>query len=41
MRHVVAVGKTAKWGESKLLKGVTPQICGPDLIPDRVGRELL
>ena len=30
-----------KWTEKELLKGVTPAICGPDLIPDRRGRELL
>jgi antitoxin MazE len=30
-----------KWTEAELLKGVTPEICGPDLIPDRAGRELL
>jgi antitoxin MazE len=30
-----------KWTEEELLKGVTPGICGPDLVPDRVGKELL
>ena len=30
-----------KWTEEELLKGVTPSMCGPDLIPDRAGRELL
>lgn len=30
-----------KWTEKELLKGVTPAICGPDLIPDRAGRELI
>jgi antitoxin component of MazEF toxin-antitoxin module len=30
-----------KWTEAELLKGVTPGICGPDLIPDRLGKELL
>jgi antitoxin MazE len=30
-----------KWTEKELLKGVTPAICGPDLIPDRRGREIL
>jgi antitoxin MazE len=30
-----------KWTERELLKGITPAICGPDLIPDRAGRELL
>lgn len=29
-----------KWTERELLKGVTPAICGPDLIPDRAGKEL-
>jgi antitoxin MazE len=30
-----------KWTEQELLEGVTPDICGPDLVPDRVGRELI
>ena len=30
-----------KWTEAELLKGVTPALCGPDLIPDRAGRELI
>ena len=30
-----------KWTEKELLKGVTPAMCGPELIRDRVGRELL
>jgi len=30
-----------KWTEAELLKGVTPAICGPDLIPDRKGKELI
>jgi len=30
-----------KWTEAELLKGVTPSMCGPDLIPDRVGKELI
>jgi antitoxin MazE len=30
-----------KWTEEELLKGVTPEMCGPDLIPDRAGKELL
>lgn len=30
-----------KWTEKELLKGITPSICGPDLIPDRAGRELI
>ena len=30
-----------KWTEAELLKGVTPAICGPDLIPGRAGKELI
>lgn len=30
-----------KWTEKELLKGVTPPMCGPDLIPNRAGGELL
>jgi antitoxin MazE len=30
-----------KWTEKELLKGITPSICGPDLIPDRAGKELI
>lgn len=30
-----------KWTEEELLKGVTPAMCGPDLIPDRAGKEIL
>jgi antitoxin MazE len=30
-----------KWTEKELLKGVTPSMCGPDLVPDRKGRELV
>jgi antitoxin MazE len=30
-----------KWTEAELLKGVTPDICGADLVPDRRGKELL
>jgi len=30
-----------KWTEQELLKGITPGICGPDLIPGRSGRELI
>lgn len=30
-----------KWTEKDLLKGITPDMCGPDLIPDRKGRELI
>ena len=34
--------KTRKiWTEQELLKGVTPAICGPDLIPRRAGKELI
>ena len=30
-----------KWTEKELLKGVTPSICGPDLIPERRGKEIV
>lgn len=30
-----------RWTEAELLKGVTPDMCGPELIPDTVGRETL
>lgn len=30
-----------KWTEKDLLKGVTRAMCGPDLVPDRVGREII
>ena len=30
-----------KWTEKELLEGVTPSMCGPDLISDRKGKELL
>jgi antitoxin MazE len=30
-----------RWTEAELLKGVTPSTCGPDLISDRRGRELI
>jgi len=30
-----------KWTEKELLKGITPDMCGPDLVPDRVGAELI
>lgn len=30
-----------KWTEAELLKGITPAMCGPELIPDRVGKELI
>ena len=30
-----------KWTEKELLKGVTPKMCGPDLISDRAGKELV
>ena len=30
-----------KWTEKELLKGITPAVCGPDLVPDRRGKELL
>lgn len=35
------VKRRQKWTEQELLKGVTPSMCGPDLIPDRAGRELI
>ena len=30
-----------KWTEKDLLKGITPEMCGPDIVPDRKGRELI
>jgi antitoxin MazE len=30
-----------KWTEKELLKGIKPAMCGPDLVPDRVGKELI
>jgi antitoxin component of MazEF toxin-antitoxin module len=34
--------KTRKrWTEAELLEGVTPDLCGPELISGRVGREIL
>jgi antitoxin MazE len=30
-----------KWSEEELLKGITPDMCGPDLIPDRRGKEIV
>jgi antitoxin component of MazEF toxin-antitoxin module len=30
-----------RWTEVELLKGVTPAMCGPDMVPDRAGRELI
>ncbi len=30
-----------KWTEAELLKGVTPGMCGPELIRDRTGKELI
>jgi antitoxin MazE len=30
-----------KWTERELLKGITPAMCGPDLIPGRAGKEVL
>jgi antitoxin MazE len=30
-----------KWTEKELLKGVTPAMCGPDLVPNRSGREII
>jgi antitoxin MazE len=36
-----AKARRKKWTEKELLKGVTPAICGPDLVPGRRGKELL
>ena len=30
-----------KWTEKEVLEGITPGMCGPDLIAHRKGRELL
>jgi hypothetical protein len=30
-----------RWTEKTMPKGVTPAMCGPDLIPERAGRELI
>ena len=30
-----------KWTEKELLRGVTPGVCAPDVIPDRAGKELI
>ena len=30
-----------KWTEAQLLKGITPELCGPELIKGRVGKETL
>lgn len=35
------VNSRKKWTEKELLDGITPDMCGPDLIPDRSGKELL
>lgn len=40
----ITIRRTAQrktWSEKDLLRGVTPATCGPDLVPDRAGRELL
>jgi len=34
-------GIRKKWTEAELLKDVTPAMCGPELVPDRAGRELI
>jgi predicted nucleotidyltransferase len=39
--HARATKQCKKWTEKQLLKGVTPAMCGPDLIANRVGRELV
>ncbi len=33
--------KRKKWTGAELLEGVTPEMCGPEIIADRVGKELL
>ena len=38
---ITPVKPRKKWTEKELLKGVKPSMCGPDLIPDRVGKEIL
>lgn len=30
-----------RWTEQELLKGITPALCGPNLIPGRAGMEIL
>jgi antitoxin MazE len=30
-----------RWTEAELLKGVTPEMCGPELITGTVGREMI
>jgi antitoxin MazE len=30
-----------KWTEAELLEGVTPDMCGPELIKGRVGKEMI
>jgi antitoxin MazE len=43
-RHTITIQRARsrrKWTARELLKGVTPEICGPDLIPDRRGKEVL
>jgi antitoxin MazE len=30
-----------RWTEAELLKGVTPDMCGPELIKGRIGKEIL
>jgi hypothetical protein len=42
--RTVAVRRTKprkKWREKELLKGSTPRLCGPDLIPGKAGKELI
>ncbi len=30
-----------RWTEAELLEGITPELCGPELIPGRAGGELI
>ena len=30
-----------RWTEAELLKGITPKMCGPELIRGRAGKELI
>ena len=41
-KAAIQLSKSRKvWTEEELLQGVTPDICGPDLLPERCGKELL
>jgi antitoxin component of MazEF toxin-antitoxin module len=39
--NVRRVRSRRKCSEIELLNGVTPSMCGPDLVPDRAGNELI